>query len=189
MGLGLAPGLGLGTGVGMGLGLGDGLWAGTGLSGMLGIAVEGADGFATSVRDLFVVRFVLFRGVAGELNSVGAGPTSAGLETSAPLAAGVACLILRRLADADAGMKEHVPVEPLTGVSVSRLPLLRPLSETMVGVAVVPSPACSATAVYPLVVDATTRPLFPSAVVNSLPLMVSVVSPVIPNSSHLNVPT
>lgn len=50
------------------------------------------------------------------------------------------------------------------------------------------SPACSATAVYPPVVDATIRPVRPSDVVNWLPVIVSVVSPVSPRASQLNLP-
>ena len=50
------------------------------------------------------------------------------------------------------------------------------------------SPACNATAVYPPVVVATMRPLLPSAVVNWFPVIVSVVGPVSPRASQLNVP-
>jgi hypothetical protein len=97
------------------------------------------------------------------------------------------------------GENEHCIAEPAAGISVRLLPRLRARSETIVG-AVAPvvavavaapvgtSPVCNATAVYPRVVDATIRPVLPSAVVNWLPVIVSVVSPVSPRASQLNVP-
>jgi hypothetical protein len=192
LGLGLAPGLGLGTGVGIGLGLGDGVWAGIGLSaGVLGIAgfADGVAGVVVAGRDRLEPRRVFLRGVAGEVTSAGDGPTSAGLATSAPVAPCVLCCErLFRLAVVDDGINEHVLVEPAIGVKISRSPLFRPLNEITVGGVVAPSPICSATAVYPAVVDATMRPVFPSGVENWFPLMVNVVSPVSPNSSHLKVP-
>lgn len=98
--------------------------------------------------DRLIPRRVFLRGFAGAVTSPGAGPTSAGLATSVPVAAGVICGVRPlRLALAAAGVNEHVLVDPDIGINVSRSPLFRPLSEITVGVVVVPSPICSATAV------------------------------------------
>jgi hypothetical protein len=159
----------------------------------LGIAGVGLTG--VSVRDLDEPRRVFFL-VAGFVTSAGAGPASAGLATSVPVAAGVRRV--RRFATVRAGVNEQVCAAPGTDVRVNLSPVLRALNEITVGVVGVvgvvvvvaarESPICKATAVYPRVVDATMRPVFPSAVVNWFPFMVSVVSPVSPISSHLNVP-
>ena len=99
-------------------------------------------------------------GFAGAVTSAGAGPASAGLETSAPVAAGIVCVErrVRRLAILEPVVNEH-GWPPDTGDSVNLLPVLRPLSETVVGAAIgvvvvavavgviVVSPICNATAV------------------------------------------
>jgi hypothetical protein len=99
--------------------------------------------------------------VDGPVTSEGAGPASAGLETSAPVAVGIVCVEcrVRRLAIFDAGVNEQA-WPPETEDSVKRLPLFRPRSETIVGavaagvvvaavdeVVAAISPSCSATAV------------------------------------------
>jgi len=100
-------------------------------------------------------------GVFGAGISAGAGPASAGLDTSAPVAVGVVVRVgrrVRRLAIFDAGVNEQA-CPPGKDDSVNLFPDLRPLSETIVGgvvdavVAAVGdgvvaiSPTCSATAV------------------------------------------
>ena len=103
---------------------------------------------------------MLLLGFAGAVTSVGAGPASAGLATSAPVAAGIAGVDrrVRPLAIFEPVVNEHGG-PPDTGDSVSLLPLLRPLSETIVGAVigvadaavvddvVAVSPSCNATAV------------------------------------------
>lgn len=93
-------------------------------------------------------RVFLPLGVAGAMTSAGAGPASAGLATSAPTAAGAADSDFRvlLLLVARPGVNEHGWAES-TDVNVSRSPDFRPLNETTVGVAVVASPICRATAV------------------------------------------
>ena len=125
------------------------------------------------------MRFVLPRrpraGFAGVVTSAGVAPAAAGLATVVP-AASVVCRERRVRATLRDEVNEHCVLEPDTGISVRRFPDLRARNETIVGgaaaaapavVAVVgTSPVCSATAVYPCVVEATIRPVFPSAVVN-----------------------
>ena len=75
-------------------------------------------------------------GLAGAVTSAGAGPASAGLATSAPVATG-ACVEgrVRLLAIFEPVVNEH-GWPPATDDSVNLFRLLRPLSETMVGAAV-----------------------------------------------------
>jgi hypothetical protein len=102
-----------------------------------------------------------------------------------PVAAGV----FRPFATAFEGTKLHFCVAPATGDRVNLLPLFFPRSEIIVEGLLASAPfTCSAIAVYPLVFDAVMRPDFPSAVVNSLPFIVSVVSPTRPADSQLKVP-
>jgi len=96
------------------------------------------------------VTFRVFRplGVAGVITSAGAGPASAGFATSAPTAAAGA---------ADSDFRDLLLLVARPGVNeqgcagstddnVSRSADLRPLNDTIVGVAVA-SPICKATAV------------------------------------------
>ena len=145
-----------------------------------------ADG-AVRAFDFAVPFRVVFAGAVEGVVSAGVGPASAGLATSVPVGAVISVFLLRRLAVARPGVNEH-GCAGSTDVSVKRFPDLRPLKETIVGVVVVASPIWSAIAVYPRVVDATMRPVFPSAVLNWFPLTVNVVSPVRPISSHLKFP-
>jgi hypothetical protein len=65
----------------------------------------------------------------------------------------------------------HCDVPPLTGLSVSLVPLFLPRNETTGEFA---PDICIATAVYPLVFEAMIRPVLPSAVVNWFPVIVRV---------------
>jgi hypothetical protein len=86
-------------------------------------------------------------------------------------------------------VNEHFIIAPGAAVMTRRFPLLRARIETICGgVVPVASPTCIATAVYPPLFDVTIRPVFPSAVVNWFPVIVSVVSPVRPAASQLKVP-
>jgi hypothetical protein len=158
-GLGVASGVGVAVGepLGLGLGIGIGLCVGTGVS----VGVGGGGGGAGEVLgdgtvvvlalgvDLEVpFRVFLPLGVAGAMTSAGDGPASAGLETSAPTAAGAAgsdfgvlLLLVARPGVNEQGWAGSA------GDNVSRSPDFRPRKETTVGVAVVASPICRATAV------------------------------------------
>jgi hypothetical protein len=83
----------------------------------------------------------------------------------------------------------HSFVDPAIGVSVSLVPLFFARNEMMVDGEFGSAPfTWKATAVYPFVFDVVIRPVRPSEVVNSFPLIVSVVSPIRPAASHLKVP-
>jgi len=102
---------------------------------------------------------VFLLGLAGPVTSAGAGPASAGLATSAPVAAGAAVERRVRLLAIFEPVVNEQGWPPATDDSVNLFPLLRPLSETMVGAdigvvagvvadgVVVMSPNCRATAV------------------------------------------
>ena len=155
-GLGVACGVGVAVGepLGLGLGIGIGLCVGTGVSvGVGGGAGEVLGDGTVVVLALGVDLEVPFRvflplGVAGAMTSAGDGPASAGLETSAPTAAGAAgsdfgvlLLLVARPGVNEQGWAGSA------GDNVSRSPDFRPRKETTVGVAVVASPICRATAV------------------------------------------
>lgn len=161
VGEGLLLGDPLGDGLGLGVGVGLG---GTGLGSCFGIVSAGVTvtgGVSAGAVVRVVERRLFLRvGVAGLVMSAGAGPASAGLATSAPVAAG-SCVErrVRLLAIFDPVAKEHGWAAD-TGDRVNRFPLLRPLSETIVGAAVgvvvaavvvdgvvALSPICRATAV------------------------------------------
>jgi hypothetical protein len=145
LGLAVGDGLSLGLGLGLGLGRGRGVWVGTGsiagLSGVVGLGAVAA-GLVEDDRDL------RFFEVGGDVTSVGAGPTSAGLATSTPV--GCDSLTARPLRLAvRTGVKEQTCELPGTDERVNLSPTLRPRSETIVGVVVwaFGSPSCNATAV------------------------------------------
>jgi len=163
LGEGLALGDPLGVGFGLGVGLGLGL-GGTGLGscfGTVSVGVTVTGGVSAGAVVRVVERRLFFRvGVVGFVMSAGAGPASAGLDTSAPVAAG-ACVErrVRLLAIFEPVVNEH-GWPPATDDSVNLFPLLRPLSETMAGAAIGDdvaaaavegdvdiSPNCNATAV------------------------------------------
>ena len=106
-------------------------------------------GLAPGVELEVPFRVFLPLGVAGAITSAGAGPASAGLATSAPTAAAGAAdsdFRVLLLTVARPGVNEQGCAGSV-GDNVSRSPALRPLIETTVGVAVVASPICRATAV------------------------------------------
>ena len=162
LGVGLALGVGLSLGVGLGVGLGNGLSLGVGIGAglSLGVGLGAVVGLGTvvgftvvfTVEGLTFPRRVLPRaGVRGVVVSAGVGPASAGLVTSVPVAAGTGCgerVLLRLLATVRDGMNEHVFVEPATGISVRRSPVLRARSETTRG-AVAGMPAAVGVPVSP----------------------------------------
>ena len=155
-GLGLGVGVGLGIGS-LGRGLPLGLGFGSGLPSGVGLAVGLGEGLWLGI-------------VLGAVD---------GFATSVPVAVGVAGVpLLGILFDV---VNIHCDVAPVTGVRVSLLPLFLPRND----ITGEPAPdICRATAVYPLVFDAMIRPLLPSAVVNWLPLIVKVVSPLRPPASQ-----
>ena len=157
-------GLGLGVGVGLGAGsLGDG--AGLGLPLGLGFGSGLASGLGTGVGDGLWLGIVL-----GDVD---------GFATSVPVAVGDFAALFDVV-------NIHCDVAPVTGLRVSLLPLFLPRND----ITGEPAPdICRATAVYPLVFEAMIRPLLPSAVVNWLPVIVRVCSPLRPPASQLtNVP-
>ena len=113
------------------------------------------------------------------------GVVADGFATSVPVAVGVVVGVPLLVAFFDV-VNIHCDVAPVTGLSVSLLPLFLPRNDITGD----PAPdICRATAVYPFVLDAMMRPLLPSAVVNWFPLIVRVVSPDRPPASQLtNVP-
>ncbi|HEU5132787.1 MAG TPA: hypothetical protein VFT26_11810 [Pyrinomonadaceae bacterium] len=138
-GLGLGVGVGLPLGVGLGIGS---LGVGSGLGLPLGL------GFGSGLDS----------GVGlGDGEGRWLGVVVDGFATSVPVA------VLSFVAPALAVVKVHCCVAPAIGDSVNLLPLFLPRNE----ITGEPAPdICRATAVYPLVFEAMTRPLFPSAVVN-----------------------
>ena len=164
-------GLGLGVGVGLGIGsLGLGLLRGLGFGSGLGSGLDSGLGLTVGLGDGFWLGIVL--GVVE------------GFDTSVPVAVGVVAAPV--LAAFFAVVNVHFDVAPATGLSVSLLPLFLPRND----ITGEPAPdICRATAVYPLVFDAITRPLLPSAVVNWSPVIVIVVGPLKPPVSQFaNVP-
>ena len=161
-------GLGLGLGVGLGIGsLGDGLGPGLGLPLGLGFGSGLASGLGLGLGEGLWLGIVLGF-VLGVVD---------GFDTSVPVAVGVVPLPAA-LFDV---VNIHCDVAPVTGLRVSLLPLFLPRND----ITGEPAPdICRATAVYPLVFDAMIRPLLPSAVVNWLPLIVKVVSPLRPPASQ-----
>lgn len=143
LGVGLTVGLGVGAGVGLavglGLGIGDGLVVGTGVGLSVGTVV--GTGLVLGTAELGTVAGVgavlllvprrgLLRRVGCGVTSPGAGPASAGLLTSVAVAAGCAVRRLRRvLATFLDGVKEHLTLEPATGVNVKREPIFRARSD------------------------------------------------------------
>ena len=99
-----------------------------------------------------------------------------GLATVVPVAVGVFAIL-------DV-VNIHCDVDPATGDSVSLVPLFLPRNDITGEFA---PDICRATAVYPFVLEAMIRPVFPSAVVNWSPVIVNVVSPLRP-SQFVNVP-
>ena len=140
-GLGLGVGVGLPLGVGLGIGSpGDGLGPGLGLPLGLGFGSGLDSGLGIGVGE-----------------GVWLGVVVDGFATSVPVA------VPSLVAPALAVVKVHCCVAPAIGVRVSLLPLFLPRNE----ITGEPAPdSCRATAVYPFVFEAMTRPLFPSAVVN-----------------------
>ena len=159
VGLGLPLGVGAGVGSpGVGVGIGDGLPPGLGAGSGLGsgVGVAVGDGLWAGI-------------VVGVVD---------GFATSVP-----AAVPLPAILDV---VNIHCEVAPVTGLSVSLVPLFLPRND----ITGEPAPdICRATAVYPLDFDAIIRPLLPSEVVNWFPVIVRVVSPLIPAASQLaNVP-
>jgi hypothetical protein len=107
VGLPLGDALGVGFGLGVGVGLG-GIGLGS-CAGTVSVGVTGTGAGIVGVVVLFFERRVVLLGFAGPVTSAGAGPASAGLETSAPAAAGIVCVErrVRRLAILEPVVNEH----------------------------------------------------------------------------------